>query len=234
MLADTYNDYIGIYVREPSILSLKEQFFIDGIYYILHEHTNVIIPGRNNTNWSKHLHVEKIFLAISDNDQLRVPSTSSGICIDKIFASEVIKPCSNIKGIAKKRKLAEEYNYLIEKLKIPYISQEEIIGEEIRVHMLDNSYTAINLKHPRDDYSYKNNTFCICKTVKVPTTITQSLYQILKNEGSRFCGFDLIKDSHNIYWILEINPMPGFHSYDLALYDKSFPTSNMITSVLYK
>ncbi|MBE8557184.1 hypothetical protein [Vibrio sp. OPT24] len=219
----------GVYVREPTDFDIDIQILIDGIYFCLSAHPNKIIPRGRSSNWSKFYHhkcLEKNIEELGLN--LMLPETFIGTInyIDEFGEDSVYKPVSNMPGIAVRSNNMLRYPYETS-YPTPFIVQKEIIGTEVRVHVIDDKLVSMQLLRSNET-ALDNPTMCSCKQVLLPDSIKSDLVTLTNVEGLRFAGIDLFIDCNNVFWLLEVNPMPGYHSFDEYSVNSGDPNSDLL------
>lgn len=225
----------GIYVREPAEFDLFMQLTIDAVYCCLKSHSNVVIPKGSSSNWSKYYH----YIILKNHVEefgldLMMPETCIGTIVpeNKFNTYGVYKPSSNMPGIAVRSNMISRYPYKTS-LPTPFVAQREIVGIEIRAHVLDDRIVSMQLLR-ENNTALDNPAMCSCKEVTLPDKTRQDLVTLTKAEGIRFSGIDLFQDCDNQYWLLEVNPMPGYHSFDEYSVRANNPTSEMLCEALTK
>ncbi|MCU6406667.1 ATP-grasp domain-containing protein [Enterobacter quasiroggenkampii] len=229
--------FSGIYVREPSLVDIRQCSIIEAIYCTICNHKNVIKPSSFSTNWAKHLHdleLNKV-LANHNDSNFYTPDTFSGFNIPVYFKLEIIKPVSSMRGHTEQR--VYNSNYLFEPYNstpTPFLLQKEISGKEIRAHVIDGNVTAVIVHHATHDYKFKENGRFYCENFFIDERMKKVLLDLATFERSRFCGIDIIIDDRGSAWVLEVNPMPGFHTFDSARHDSLHPISDLLYKTLSK
>ncbi len=97
----------------------------------------------------------------------------------------------------------------------PVLFQELILGENIRVHVIKNICFATLIKSEKIDYRYDYDKR-VFLDYNLPKIIQEECLLIAKNMSLTFCGIDLIK-YQGFYYILEVNPSPGYSFYEKNL-----------------
>lgn len=229
---DTFN---GVYVREPAIGNIQQISFIEAVYCALAAHPNVVGPSPYSTNWSKQLHNKSLELSIKSCAPKNAffPRTISGFNLPQHFEQEIIKPISSMRGHTRIRNATQNYEYGSgPSAPIPFIVQEEIDGLEIRVHIIDGEVHSVIVHHERQNYKFKDGGNYHCEPYKISEELKRELMIMAHHEKSRFCGIDILIDKFNKAWILEVNPMPGFHTFDEKRLDGLQPLCEALHSSL--
>jgi len=151
------------------------------------------------------------------------------------FKQEIVKPISSMRGHTQKRTYDSDYHFESRTSKpVPFILQKEIFGKEIRAHLIDKNIVAVIVHHARHDYKFKENGNFYCESYFMNTKIKKALLDLALLEKCRFCGIDMIIDNQDSAWVLEVNPMPGFHTFDSARRDSLQPISEALYKALAK
>lgn len=123
----------------------------------------------------------------------------------------VFKSLSSIRSIVKEASNVEKSRHCYDIV----LFQELLNGDNIRVHFVNNKCIATKIISNQVDYRYdpENRKFY---DFQLPDKIEQECKSIAYQLGLRFCGIDLIK-LKNSYYILEVNPSPGYNFYEQNL-----------------
>lgn len=229
--------FSGIYIREPSLVDIRQCSFIEAIYCTIFDHGNVIMPSPFSTNWAKHLHDLKLNIALANHKGSNVytPDTFSGFNMPVHFEFEIIKPISSMRGHTQKRVYNSNYQFEPHNSDpIPFLLQKEVSGKEVRAHVIDGDIVAVIVHHAMHDYKFKENGNFYCEDYFMDTRTKRVLLDLAAFERSRFCGIDIIIDDQGSTWVLEVNPMPGFHTFDSARQDSLHPISDLLYKILSK
>ena len=103
--------------------------------------------------------------------------------------------------------------------------QELLKGENIRVHVINERCFSTLIVSSKVDYRYDS----VCRYFKdfdLPEKIQQECIKLSKESQLAFCGIDLIK-CNNVYYLLEINPTPGY-----IFYEKNLPHNNISIALM--
>lgn len=230
LLSETLGDYCGVYVREPALFDFKSKIIMDAVYCELSSHGNVIAPAAKSTNWSKYLHGVVLERALEMyNFDLAYPQCSYGISPSNRESRQVIKAVSNLPSPAKRLTpgLKSYYYDDLEGLSVPFVFQELIDGEEIRSHVIDDKVVSVKLAALKMYGGPLNPMLTI-----LPENLQLELVALTKMEGLRFSGVDIVSDGFGRFYILEVNPMPGYHSFDEIPLLSSKPVSELLVRSL--
>jgi hypothetical protein len=177
-------------------------------------------------NWAKMAHMRslaefgfKIPEALATNERWR---------LEQFRKPAISKGCSGMRSIARRRESVDLDN-LSARLQIPTMLQQYISGPDIRVHFIGYENVALKIETEFDDYRYASRNGFEISVVR--TTLLNELadkcWAYMKSERLEFAGFDFKVDVDGIWWLLEINPMPGF-----AFFDKH--CEFLISKMLYR
>src|SRR5262249_31952369 len=97
--------------------------------------------------------------------------------------------------------------------------QKEVIGYDVRVHVLAEKAFAVRIDSNAVDYRYyhRQGTYASRRKMALPDDIAQACVEAVRERGLTLAGIDFKVDRNGIWWCLEINPMPSFESYDVVL-----------------
>lgn len=121
------------------------------------------------------------------------------------FNARIVKSVSSVRSIVKLHVQSR-----LESLE-PVLLQEYLPGINIRVHVIGMVYIATMIKATAVDYRYaKTKTK---REVCLPKEIARECVDIAKQLDLPFAGIDLIY-LHKKFWLLEVNPAPGYHYFE--------------------
>lgn len=125
----------------------------------------------------------------------------------------IYKSNSGIKTITRRVSIDElERINLVEHC--PVVFQEQIFGDDVRIHMLNGVAYGLRIQSPDVDYRFSKRT---TKQVLsyIPDDIRHAMVSYSARSHLKFIGFDFKVEHSSGRWIcLEANPMPGYESYD--------------------
>lgn len=102
--------------------------------------------------------------------------------------------------------------------KCPVFFQERIQGTNVRVHVLRDKTFSVQIRSEDVDYRYDPSPHVTEGPHALPEEIADKCVAITRDLGLVFSGIDLVVgDDDGEYYCLEVNPMPGYHGYDLTL-----------------
>ncbi len=210
----TIKNSSGIYHRAPREVSPNDCIIGATIRACLY-HNNLISPGEYGTNWSKPAHLHVL------NKYASIPKTYITSNVPKI-KNGIMKPVSSFPAFT----IDAPYNQNIT-LNGPFLVQNRLFGTEIRVHIIDSRIFCHAIESKGLDYRVSGvSSF---RAQKPSIQIESLAMSISKLEHIRFIGIDLFECQDSLY-ILEANPMPGYHSYEK--YDMSWDISEALYNTL--
>ncbi len=126
----------------------------------------------------------------------------------KKFKRLVYKP---VAGGASCRRL-EKNDLTKEKLarlkNAPVLFQEEIVGDNIRVYVLDNKVISANIIYT-DEVDFRGHEKAF-EHIELPDEVKKMCIKAVKVCGMKFSGIDLKRDLKGGYFLIECNPSPMF------------------------
>lgn len=155
------------------------------------------------SNWSK-LYQLSILRDLKDVC-LKIPESEivAGKLVGKLNNQDVIyKSVSSIRSIVDAM-ATNCRNYCLE----PVLLQKKYDGLNLRVHVVEYEVFVSAITSNRLDYRYANGSYHT--SWSLPRKVIMDCILIAKHLGLSLCGIDLIY-FNNSYYILEVNPMPGF------------------------
>ena len=100
----------------------------------------------------------------------------------------------------------------------PVYFQERIRGSDVRVHVLRDQCFSVEIRSEEVDYRYDRSDQVTEGPHQLPPDIADRCVRITRSLGLEFSGIDFVRsDADRRYYALEVNPMPGYHGYDLTL-----------------
>lgn len=100
----------------------------------------------------------------------------------------------------------------------PVLFQERIWGDDIRVHVVRDRCHAVLIRSPATDYRYDTSGLASEMPFTVPADLAARCVEITALFGLEFSGIDFVRSAQDgTFYCLEVNPMPGYHGYDLTL-----------------
>lgn len=131
----------------------------------------------------------------------------------RIASALIVKSCSSIRSKVVSNEIFDKWN--IESIKyLPTLFQEKIDGVDIRVHVCDDTFWALEVES-KDciDYRYASKGTIKYREVPLPKEIKNFCKSIAQYENNQLIGVDLMK-SENAYFCLESNPGPGWSTFN--------------------
>jgi ATP-grasp domain-containing protein len=99
----------------------------------------------------------------------------------------------------------------------PVLFQERIRGANIRVHVVRDRCYCLSIRSSLVDYRYDDSGTIAERVIKLPQHVERLCIDATDRQGLAFSGIDLLhSDDDDEFYALEVNPMPGYHSYDHA------------------
>ena len=163
---------------------------------VLHHLDNVIAPSKESTNWSKPVHTW-----ILSQKGFGVPDSTIG--------SDAPLSLSVAKGMGALPTLAYDADQI--QSDFPLMFQELQQGIQIRVHVIDQQVISHQIISSCLDYRRDGKSEIV--RYDLPRCDRQRMIELTVAEKLRFSGIDLIYRNEQVA-ILEVNPMPGYHSYE--------------------
>lgn len=125
-----------------------------------------------------------------------------------ISGNIIYKSASGVRSIVRNLMPNDRQRWITE----PVLFQTQIIGENIRVHVIDDFVIACLCRSENVDYRYAQKTEI--RRVELPLLIANECIEINRQLGLIFTGIDLILRD-NTYYLLEVNPAPGYAYFDI-------------------
>jgi glutathione synthase/RimK-type ligase-like ATP-grasp enzyme len=123
----------------------------------------------------------------------------------------IVKSLCGSRGTAQKVTIEDFKDFYMEQG--PVHIQRYIKGYDLRVHIVGDRVHAEKIICDAADYRSRE-----AKPVYMPEELTDDLKQKMirtsRKMGLSFSGWDFKVDDQQIYWCLEVNPMPGYDVYD--------------------
>jgi len=113
---------------------------------------------------------------------------------------------------------AEDHSRLGFLKECPVFFQERIRGANVRVHVIDNKCYCVKIRSQEVDYRYDRSAEVVESVHAIPAELASMCVDVTRSLGLVFSGIDFVlSDADGEYYCLEVNPMPGYHGYDLTL-----------------
>jgi glutathione synthase/RimK-type ligase-like ATP-grasp enzyme len=152
---------------------------------------------------------------------LRVPETL--ITTDPQAASDfvrlhkevVYKSTSGVRSIV--RRLSRERFAELQNVRhCPTQFQRYIPGNDLRVHVVGETISALRIASDRDDYRYaaRDGGAIEVSRVELDATLADSLRAVVRQMSLLVAGIDLRRTPTGEFYCLEINPSPAFTYYE--------------------
>jgi glutathione synthase/RimK-type ligase-like ATP-grasp enzyme len=140
----------------------------------------------------------------------------------------IYKSISSCRSIVRRLDLANE-RQLAYLQYCPVQFQELERGDNIRVHVLGDETLSVKIKSGATDYRYSKaqGHQAIFEIIDLPAHLKKKCIELTRAVGLAFSGIDLLEGENNSYRCFEINPQPGYSSFErnsgipisAALYD---------------
>ncbi|WP_416808887.1 hypothetical protein [Bacillus thuringiensis] len=213
--------YPGIYLRGTTTSCTKINAILEVMYDLLTFYPGVVInrPSRLSLNCSKPLQMA-VITGSSSQVVRSIPTFLSNICnkigtppADETIVKSISYIRSEVVTLADTRLLHVEGD-----LSCPIQLQPKIQGTCIRAHVCDDVVYAVRIDGDAVDYRYGEN-LRITK-FELPKNVATWCIQAARREGLEFAGIDFIyEEAARLFRCLEINPTPGYHSFEHHLID---------------
>src|SRR6266508_5223609 len=102
----------------------------------------------------------------------------------------------------------------------PVLFQRRIVGKDVRIHVVDDSVFAVEIESDAVDYRYyrTKGTYSHLRACEsCAPQIAELCRSYAKERGIVLAGFDFKVDEAGNWYCLEMNPSPGFETYDHVL-----------------
>jgi hypothetical protein len=98
----------------------------------------------------------------------------------------------------------------------PVHLQEAVEGIDVRVHVVGERVIAVAVRSRAVDYRIVDDAQYF--PIEVPQSLANRLVKTTARLGLTFAGWDFkMSDEDDLFYALEVNPMPGYHIYDAAV-----------------
>lgn len=169
-------------------------------------------PGHADDNACKPLHEARL-AALG----LPVPASLTSCSADRLvqFAgagSVVAKPLCGQRADCRIVEIGDFDGY--DERQGPVHLQELVPGDDVRAHTIGASVVAALIRSDATDY--RTDADAEFEPYELPEDLARKLCTAARALGLDFAGWDLRVDGDD-HWVLEANPMPGYHYYDRAL-----------------
>lgn len=184
------------------------------------ENTNKLVINKHSSvshNGNKFIHIHEL-----EKHGFSIPKTFICGNKDSLLKTHkgslhlINKSCSGYKTIAVK--VDDNLLKRATQLSIcPSLFQEQVIGSDVRIHLVGDKFFAEMITSDEIDYRYNTTQNIKFSTTEVPQIIQNLCISYCKKENLIFAGIDFKIDKNGVWYILEINPMPGYEGYDKRL-----------------
>jgi hypothetical protein len=171
-------------------------------------------PGHSCDNSSKPLHE-----AVLRRMGFQVPASltsSDGVRLQNFCkaAPSVVKAISGIRADCRRVEPEEFEDFSPEYG--PVHLQHMVQGWDLRVHVIEGTIHAQIIESNAIDYRIADSE-TVYREVQLSIELADRLVSCSRALGLTFAGWDFKVTPEQEFWCLEVNPMPGYHSYDLRL-----------------
>jgi hypothetical protein len=97
----------------------------------------------------------------------------------------------------------------------PIHLQRRIEGADIRAHVVDQQVIAAEIV--ADSVDYRIDSAAEYAPLELPDGLCARMVAAARDMRLEFSGWDFKRDRDGTCWLLEVNPMPGYHAYDRHL-----------------
>lgn len=222
-VAGVWNRMVSTRGSENNIVSQMEIFssyLMNDIY-----HNVLNRPNDGMSNYAKLYQLDLLELK-----RLRrvesVMFANGAMCMPARAASHIYKSASGVRSVVREVIKSDRHRWVRE----PVLFQPNIIGINIRVHVIGSRAIACICDSEAIDYRYANAVKL--KRLNLPKWLEKECIHISQQLRLVFAGIDLIQRD-NQFFLLEVNPAPGYAFFDLdasisnALADFFINTSEM-------
>jgi glutathione synthase/RimK-type ligase-like ATP-grasp enzyme len=100
----------------------------------------------------------------------------------------------------------------------PAYFQERVWGDNVRVHVIADQCHSVLIRSSCVDYRYDRSGNASEERCVIPDDIARKCVDVTASLGLTFSGIDFVRSRiDGEMYCLEVNPMPGYHGYDLTL-----------------
>jgi len=176
-------------------------------------------PGAGDSNASKPYQI-----SLLQRYGFQVPrslSTNSAEAAAKFVAScsrgAIYKSNSGERSIVQAVTIADRDRFSLLTV-CPVYFQERVWGDNLRIHVVRDQCHGVLIRSTAVDYRYDRSGTAVERPFAVPVDLAEKCIGVTQALGLEFSGIDLIvSDDDGTFLCLEVNPMPGYHGYDLSL-----------------
>ncbi len=203
----------GVYIRDGWSADAGGVALRAVVAALCDQHPNVIRAEERSTNWCKPFHVAA--LAAVPRRVVLLPPTL--MTTRHALAGRVIKNCSSAPSFVLDGDTLSDVTE-------PVLSQARLRGREFRVHVLDGVCFPVEVVTTALDYRKEGG--AEMRPAVIDAALAADLCDLTEAEGLRFSGIDLILTGEGPF-VIEVNPMPGYHGYDLAPWGEESITTRL-------
>ncbi len=213
VLADWIAAAPGVYIRDGWSADAGGVALRAVVAALCDQHPNVIRAGEQSTNWCKPFHVAAL-AAVRRRVALLPPTLMT---TRHALAGRVIKNCSSAPSFVLDGDTLSDVTE-------PVLSQARLRGRELRVHVLDGVCFPVEVVTTALDYRKEGG--AEMRPAVIDAALAADLCDLTAAEGLRFSGIDLVLTGEGPF-VIEVNPMPGYHGYDLAPWGEESITTRL-------
>jgi len=108
----------------------------------------------------------------------------------------------------------------------PVLFQQYIVGDNIRVHVIDDEVFALKITSEEVDYRYTESPNKY-KVIRLPQALQEHCLMLTKYLNLRFTGIDIIESKDKEYYFLEANTSPAFTHFEEYMPEKNISKALM-------
>lgn len=220
-----FNSCYARFVALPSDWTGGRERLALGKYRLLQVAISAMTALVVNRPWAGESNDSKPYQsALMQSFGLRVPRSCA--TNEPLVAAEFIRSCADgaiYKSNSGNRSIVQSVTEAdLDRLSLlaycPVFFQERIIGDDVRVHVLATECHSVSISSDQVDYRYDASGSATDRPFAVPPELANLCVGITHEMGLEFSGIDFkISSRDRSFYCLEVNPMPGYHGYDLTL-----------------
>lgn len=172
-------------------------------------------PSAGRSNGAKPLHMARLQRYgfripewVASNDRTRVLRF-----LESCRQKAVVKAASGLRSHV--RMVDEQYLSRLESGTTPSIVQRYVHGHEVRVHVVGDHVFGSRIDAAEVDYRFDTDHPHYSRQ-EVPLTLARLCIEAARREGLILAGLDFRVDDQNVWWCLEMNPVPTFLPYEAS------------------
>lgn len=197
----------GIYLRETMYVTQQEVAVASCLRALASTNANILGCAPASTNWSKPLHLLHLSREADVDCSVTEYSVQSRLDCSSGNVRKGLSGVPTFVGLVDSR---SKHSELIPSLLQPYLD-----GREIRIHVVDDKVFAHQLTKKAGHIDYRVGGLSSVDPFELDDRIAAYARRITRREQLRFSGIDAISVGDALR-VLEVNPMPGYHSFELS------------------